>query len=270
METRDLESWSEFRPTLADIRETYGVCDRGEYSERNTLLFRGVASSDWPLSTTLERASEERWSVELYMLAASKASFQIQSFTGRDWGLPDFDDIAAEIREQQKSFYPHLPHYDYLIYLRHHGFPSPLLDWTTSPYVAAYFAYAEAPGAERVALYFYVEAPHGGKSWSGNPPLIHERGPYVTTHSRHFAQKALYTVCTQWDKDDERHYFKPHSLVFDEGNERQDVLIKMTLPSSDRAEALRELSDYNIDHFTLFQTEDALVKALAINAFVLD
>jgi len=48
------------------------------------------------------------------------------------------------------------PAYSYLAHLRHNGFPSPLLDWTQSPYVAAYFAFAR-PQGEQVALYVYCE-----------------------------------------------------------------------------------------------------------------
>jgi FRG domain len=43
-----------------------------------------------------------------------------------------------------------LPAYDLLIYTRHHGFPSPLLDWTRSAYIAAFFTFAaEHQGVKR-------------------------------------------------------------------------------------------------------------------------
>ena len=160
------------------------------------------------------------------------------------------------------------PGYPYLVYLRHHGFPSPLLDWSTSPYVAAYFAYYEKTDFKRVAVYAYVETTGRGKGMVGGTPRLTALGPYVTTDQRHFAQKSWYTVATRYD-DSKGHLFCSHDAVFEKGTTGQDILWKITMPGKSRLEALRELGDYNIDHFTLFQTEDALVKALAIREFEL-
>jgi len=50
-----------------------------------------------------------------------------------------------------------LPAYEFMAYLRHNGFPSPLLDWTRSPYVAAYFAFRDmwyvGDGAAYVSIF---------------------------------------------------------------------------------------------------------------------
>jgi hypothetical protein len=89
----------------------------------------------------------------------------------------------------------------------------------------------------------------------------------VRTHPRHFAQKAWYTTATVWDPDGEEHRFRPHEEVFEHPLKNQDLLFKITIPMADRLKALSELDEYNINHFTLFQSEDSLVKTMAIRQF---
>lgn len=270
METRDLNCWDEFRPLIQEIRDRYGFFSPSEnYTRKNTVLFRGHGEAKWPLNTTLERFSQEKFTVLQYMLYASRCANELESVTGKKWNVPPKPQIESEITTNQDSTRVHLPCYEYLVYLRHHGFPSPLLDWTTSPYIAAYFAYYEKHQDERVAVYAYIERPCGSKGGTGGDPQIKLMGPYVSTHSRHFAQKAWYTISTKYDYDANRHSFCSHSSSFEHTWDNQDILIKITMPNSDRIKALEELNDYNINHYTLFQTEDALVKALAIKEFEL-
>ncbi|GBD92595.1 FRG domain protein [bacterium BMS3Abin05] len=174
--------------------------------------------------------------------------------------------ILPELKldEFKGGTYPPLQFFDYLVFLRHHGFPSPLLDWTESPYIAAYFAFSDKiKNADRVAIYAYIERipGHGKGGWVG-APLITTWDPRNKMHIRHFAQKARYTTATTLNKNGLQ-MFCHHEKVFNK-NKKQDVLTKITIPVSDRIKALKELSDYNINHFTLFQTEDSLVKTIAI------
>lgn len=273
MDQYDLNSWDEFRTLIQDVRKKYGYLKlTEEKSKKNVVLFRGHGNAEWPMLTTLERTSSKEISVENYIRYALRCINELESFTGKKWDVPQLPDIQKDISEAKDYMRQVIPYYlyDYLVYLRHNGFPSPLLDWTTSPYIAAYFSYCEKYFYDRVAVYAYIERPMGAKGGTGGSPRINLMGPYVTTHSRHFAQKAWYTIATKYDYSNNEHRFCGHSNIFDKDMEHQDILIKITIPSSERLKALEELSDYNINHFTLFQTEESLVKALSIKEFDLE
>ena len=268
METITLPSWSEFDKTVRYIREKYGTLERFGSSRRNVILFRGQKNSLWNLQTTLERyqqVSPLKWNIKKYVNLALDCSIELVSFTGYDWNLPTKEDLNEEITRRQDEFRPYLPirTYQYLVYLRQHGFPSPLLDWTESPYIAAFFALAEPVAADvkYSSIFVYVETPRGMKSgWVGNDTITVWKKK-VKTHKRHFQQQAWYTTATQWCSGD--HNFVSHENVFQKDSKRQDLLIKIDIPRSERMRVLTELDEHNLNHFSLFQTEEALAKTLA-------
>jgi hypothetical protein len=194
------------------------------------------------------------------MSVACACAPELESYTDRSWGIGNWDEVEQSLPRGPRSELQNIPHYEYLVHLRHHGFPSPLLDWSESPYIAAFFAFEEQGKAGEVGVFAYVETPKGYKGGPVGIPEISVQGPHIHTHKRHFLQQAWYTVACEFREG--KHYFVPHETVFDQCYD-QDYLLKITIPMSERANALRSLYEYNITRFSLFQTEEALVRTLA-------
>jgi hypothetical protein len=136
MQGINLPDWGSFEPELEKLRDqlTKNASDK----KCPELLFRGQSDSEWQLSTTLERAGCEGMSfAAYYQRAIARVRPAVETFTGVKWDAADYS-IALEesFRTDRELFslrrFPSVEFYRYLVYLRHHGFPSPLLDWTAS------------------------------------------------------------------------------------------------------------------------------------------
>jgi hypothetical protein len=55
----------------------------------------------------------------------------------------------------------------------------------------------------------------------------------------------------------------PHQRVFDLGSVDQDRLYKLQSPSTERVKVLRLFDRFNLNDFTLFGSEESLMKTLA-------
>jgi hypothetical protein len=267
MEANETLNWEAFEHKVKELRGKYR-------SESSPLLFRGQGNAEWPLKTTLERSGAGRMLFrEYYQLICASMGPEVKTFAGVD--VPTFDpelckpfddpDLLYEIGD----IFP-LPLYRYMAYLRHFGFPSPLLDWSRSPYVAAFFAFRdELPDdASKRSVFVYCERPLGQKGGEHGKPHIREIGPYVQTHERHFRQRCDYTICGCLDKNYGWH-FDSHQAVFDQELPRQDFLWKFDLPTSERKKVLGVLNDYNLNAFSLFGSDESLLETMWFREHVL-
>lgn len=226
-------------------------------------LFRGHAKESWKLETTLERYSKKEYSIRDYFEILLAVEPAVASFTSKSWNLS----LDQFIDEKYPAPPAPPPRYDFMIYLRHHGFPSPLLDWSRSPYVAAFFAFQPRQEGEdneidnNIAIYSYVEYYGAAKGGRADQAKIISLGPYVNTHKRHFIQQCEYTICKK--NINNNYIYWNHEEAFKRNETEQDILTKYLIPRSERPKVLSKLDFMNINSYSLFVNEESLMATLA-------
>lgn len=263
-------SWQEFEVWLKELQDR---------KYRRALIFRGQADSEWPLETTLERRGHPAMPIaDYYELIVGNigpdvsafSSMQAPTFDEHLWkDLSDYERLRDLARREGSIFdqatFPGGKHLEYVAYLRHHGFPSPLLDWSQSPYVAAFFAFRDAaPKVEKRSIFVYCDRPLGTYGGIIGEPMIQLLFGRTRTPRRHFFQQSIYTVCES--ANNRKWQFDSHQRVFDNPSPRQDFLGKFVIPSTEREKILGLLDQYNLNAFSLFESEESLLETLWLRA----
>ncbi|MHC4521302.1 MAG: FRG domain-containing protein [Planctomycetota bacterium] len=217
--TSRLSEWREFYEEVRRFRDKRDYVWRGQQQH----------GGDWTLRSTFDR--KKRMGSRAKILARHREEF------------------SKAIRGRPRPNPPGMPG-DYLWALgQHHGLATPLLDWTESPFVAAYWAFCpeKEDGKDRVvyALNRDIERWHPGdpdKRFIDFPPMTDYEEP------RFLAQRGVFTKALEGQDIKSR----IQKCYHEENHKNRIILAEILIPDSERDECLMDLDSMNINHATLF------------------
>jgi hypothetical protein len=228
----DKVSWQEFKQQISAISKT-------------RFLFRGQRER-WRLRTAFHRAGRYRIS-EFTKRDVKLLHNRLSSITSHYFDL--------SIPEQNGAFFN---------LIQHHGYPTPLLDWSYSPYVAAFFAFRDWPnalenGEDYARIYIFDR-----DSWVVRYPQIQNLDPayphlsvmeFIAINNPRLVPQQSVTTVT--NIDDIEAYLLEKELESD-----TKYLHAYDIPASEREVAMRELRFMGITAGSMFPSIDGICEEL--------
>jgi hypothetical protein len=250
--------------TLAEMAERYDVADT--ISEEPAYIFRGHADARWTLQPTFHRSATDdgrKPGLEASQLLALEA-YLTGRFKAHALGYLD----GATLKHIGDGT-------GYWVAMRHHGVPTRLIDWTTSFYVALYFACVGAQDCDGAVYVVHTGtlnramAQEHPTHFSNTdmrsrldpdaPRLVEILSRAAAWPERMVAQQGIFTLCRNVAGDTEDILARLIPIAAMPGKEN---MRKWLIPANMKPSVLRHLRMMNVTAQSLFPGLDGIGRHL--------
>lgn len=231
-ETIKYNTWSQFKSdVIKDLFSADNLFSRGTY------LFRGHKNADWMLTSSFDRAFNH-----LPVLKRNDVEMEL---------LKEF----SEEMERSETSLLNMSQDQILAFAQHYGLPTRLLDWTQSPYIAAFFAFSDLliyPSNTSTDYICIWVLEVGSKMWSEN---LGARifSPPVSNNIRLRNQMGYFTHLTA--------SYDTLEQYVSQFEEKDTPLKRILIPQSEAKRALSELDIMGINHSYLLQGSEGVIRS---------
>jgi hypothetical protein len=247
-----LNTWNDYKSFVDELSENW--------------VFRGQALADWGLQNAIERTDFIRLHKDIEANFLAEFQRGARNYLNRDQ-IPE-----------------HL--IEWLALMQHHGAPTRLLDFTKSPFIAAYFAYEISDGKPgrfvsvwAINIHFLkmkaIEklSEHYAEHLKNSPTIINEElfekiffdnSCSIVFPVEPFRMNRRYSL-------QQSHFVSTgnaaepfmHQLEF-LGEDMKQAVIKIEMPANNKSHALRYLQKMNLNRASLFPDLDGYAESLRL------